>query len=339
MDETVKFTLSILPSNCIYASMFISACIVSMATGSAFGSVATLGPICAGMISMAHLDPAFTIAIVVGGVFFGDNLSFISDTTIVVTSTQGCNMKDKFKVNLWIVMPFAILLLLFYFYMGKDIELTDQHYEIDYIKVIPYAAIIILAICGIDVFVVLVIGILLNAVIGMTCGDTDVYGFFASIGNGLNGVMEVSCIVLLSTGLLATISDNGGLDYLMQVATKSVRGRKGAQAIIALLTVFLCICTAFNTVALITISPIASRISQKYGLDGRKVASLMDTSACTAQGLLPYGAHLLLGAQLVGISSFDMLPYLYYPMLIGLAVILSIVFDYPKKFNANKATT
>ena len=333
VTETVELILTVLSSKFLYAGLFLAACVISMATGSAFGSVAALAPICAGMIDMAQLNPGFTIAIVVGGVFFGDNLSFISDTTIVVTSTQGCKMADKFKVNIRLVLPVAIVLFFVYLYLGKDIVLPEQTYDIDYIKIIPYAAVIILAICGIDVFIVLLIGIILTAVLGISYGDYDFYSFLGTMGKGIDSVAETVIVILFAAGIMGIVKENGGVDYLLNCISKIVKGKRSAQFAISMLTVIINICTAVNTVALITVSPIAKEISNKYGLDNRKVASLLDTSACASQGLLPYGAHLLLGASLVGISAFDMLPYLYYPMLILLAVIVAITFNLPRKYS------
>lgn len=332
-DETVKLTLSILPSNYIFSGLFLSACVVSMATGSAFGTVATLVPIGIQLAQAVGADVPFTTAIVVGGAFFGDNLSFISDTTIAATSTQECSLKDKFFVNVRIVLPVALLLLIVYSYLGKDLSSTTIPGEIDYVKILPYAVVLILAICGVDVLITLSTGIVLAAVIGLVYGVFDVYGCMDVMQNGLYSLQDVCVITLLASGMMGLIKENGGLEFLLNSMRRIMTSKRGAEFGIGALVVVASICTAVNTVAIITVGGIAKELSVKYQLDSRKVASILDTFSCVVQGLLPYGAHVLVGASLAGVSPFDLIPFLYYPMLVALAAIIAIAFRLPKKYS------
>ena len=332
-QETVNITLKFCPPNAIFAGLFIAACVVSMATGTAIGTVLTLAPIGVGLANAIGSDLAFTTAIVVGGAFFGDNLSFISDTTIVATSTQECQMVDKFKVNIRIVLPVAILILIYYIYKGSDLDTTTIAQDVNYLKALPYAAVIILALCNIDVMIVLTVGIVISAIIGLADGAFDFYGLLAAMCDGLYSMKEVCIVTLLAAGLMELIKENGGLDFLLRAMTKIIRGKRSAEFGIALLVVVAGACTAVNTIAILSVSGIAKELSAKYGLDNRKVASILDTFACAIQGLIPYGAHLLVGASLAGITSLALMPYLYYPMLIGVAATIAIILRLPRKYS------
>ena len=332
-DETVKLTLSILPSNYIFSGLFLAACLVSMATGSAFGTVATLVPIGIQLAEAVGADVSFSTAIVVGGAFFGDNLSFISDTTIAATSTQDCSLKDKFFVNVRIVWPVAVLLLVVYSFLGKDLSSVALPGEINYFKIVPYAVVLILAICGVDVLITLSSGIVLAVVIGLIYGSFDFFGCMSVMQRGLYSLQDVCVITLLASGMMGLIKENGGLDFLLESMRKVMNSKRGAEFGIGALVVVASICTAVNTVAIITVGGIAKELSEKYKLDSRKVASILDTFSCVVQGLLPYGAHVLVGASLAGVSPFELIPYLYYPMLVGVAAVISIAFRLPRKYS------
>lgn len=333
IDATVDLALMVLPPKFILAGLFISACFISMATGTAIGTVIALGPLGLGLATATDANIALTMGTVIGGAFFGDNLSFISDTTIVATSTMGCKMADKFKANLWIVLPAAIAMLVLYGFLGRNFGSAQIPDHVEWIKIIPYMAVIILAVCGIDVMIVLVIGLFLTGIIGMISGDIDVFGWLAAINEGMLGMGELIIIVLLAGGLMALIRENGGLEWILQLMVKHIHSRRGAQFGIFVLTIFVTLCTANNTIAIITVGNMAKDISDRYDLDSRKVASILDTSSCCMQGLLPYGAHLLMGASMTGISSLMLVPYLYYPMAIGLSTIVAILFNLPRKYS------
>lgn len=338
IDATVDVTLLVLPPRFILAGLFVSSCFVSMATGTAIGTVIALGPLGVGLANATDANIALTVSSIIGGAFFGDNLSFISDTTIVATSTMGVKMADKFKTNLWIVLPAAIGILTLYCFLGREFGVSDMPDNVEWIKILPYLAVIVLALCGIDVMLVLVIGLLLSGIVGLATDSLDFFGWLAAINEGMLGMGELIIIVLLAGGLMALIKENGGLDWILQLMMKGIHGKRGAQLGIAALTVFVNICTANNTIAIITIGGVAKEISERYGLDPRKVASILDTSSCATQGLLPYGAHLLMGATMAGVSSLTLLPYLYYPMAIALCTVLSILFNYPRKYNQRRSS-
>ena len=333
IDATVDVALLVLPPRFILAGLFVASCFVSMATGTAIGTVIALGPLGAGLATATDANLALTISAVIGGAFFGDNLSFISDTTIVATSTMGVKMSDKFKTNLWIVLPAAIGILVLYCFLGRGFGTADAPEKVEWIKILPYLSVIVLAVCGMDVMLVLIIGLLLSGLVGMCTGSMGFFDWLAAINEGMLGMGELIIIVLLAGGLMALIKENGGLEWILSLMMKGIRGRRGAMLGIAALTAFVNICTANNTIAIITIGNVAKEISERYGLDPRKVASILDTSSCATQGLLPYGAHLLMGATMAGVSSLALLPYLYYPMAIALCTVLSILFNYPHRFS------
>ena len=332
-EETVGMTLNILPPNYIYAGLFLTACIVSMATGTALGTVVTLAPIGVELCSAIGGNMPLTVAIIVGGSFFGDNLSFISDTTIVATSTQECKMADKFKVNLRIILPAAIMLFFLYIWLGKDLMAVPNDVDVNYIKVLPYAAVIVMAMLGINVMVVLMTGIVAAAVIGMSYGSFDFFGLLSAMNSGLFSMQEVCIIAILASGMMEIIKENGGLDFLLDRLSRIIMGKRSAEIGIALLVSVANICTAMNTVAILSVSSVAKEISIKYGLDNRKVASILDTFSCSVQGLLPYGAHLLVGTSFAGLTTLDIIPYLYYPMLIGISATIAIIFRLPRKYS------
>ena len=333
IDATVSLTLSFLPSHMLLAGLFLAACFISLSIGTSVGTIVALTPIAAGVAAQTGTSAAMITAVVVGGSFFGDNLSFISDTTIIATQTQGCQPSDKFRVNSFIVLPAAVLILLVYIFMGQGIAAPTHIPEVDFWKVVPYLVVLITAIFGLNVMAVLTLGIVLTGIIGLCNGSFDVYGWFRSMGDGIVGMGELIIITLMAGGLLEVIKHNGGIDYVIELLTRRIHGKRGAELSIAALVSVIDICTANNTVAIITVGGIAHKIGQKYDLDPRKCASLLDTFSCFTQGLIPYGAQILMAAGLAQLSPVAILPYLYYPFAIGIAALLAIVLRYPRRYS------
>ena len=333
IDATVSLTLSLLPSEMLLAGLFLAACCISLSIGTSVGTIVALTPIAAGVAMQTSLSAAMLTAIVVGGSFFGDNLSFISDTTIIATQTQGCKPSDKFRVNSFIVAPAALIILVLYIFMGRGITVPTDIPEIDFWKVVPYLVVLITAVLGLNVMMVLVLGIVLTGIIGLSNGAFDVYGWFQAMGNGILGMSELIIITLMAGGLLEVIKHNGGIDFIIQRLTRRIHGKRGAELTIAALVSIINVCTANNTVAIITVGSIAKRIGEKYQLDPRKCASLLDTFSCFTQGLIPYGAQMLMAAGLASLNPIAILPHLYYPLSIGIAALAAIMLRYPKRYS------
>ena len=339
IDATVNLALKLLPGNLLYAGLFIAACFISMSIGTSVGTIAALVPIGADLASKidpAGLEPglpAFITAIIVGGAFFGDNLSFISDTTIAATRTQGCTMKDKFKTNIRIVGPAALIVCGLYIFMGSSVESAPEHGNVDFLLIIPYLLIIALALIGLDVSIVLTTGIVVTAIIGFSKGSLSWTGWMMSIGDGIKGMSDLIIVTLLAGGMLEVIRFNGGLDFITRGLTKNISSKRGAEFSIAGLVSISNICTANNTIAIITSGAIAKDITSRFGLDPRKVASILDTFSCLVQGFIPYGAQLLMAASLAGISSLSIITYLYYPFIMGICALLAILFRLPRKYS------
>ena len=331
VEATVHATLSVVPASMLYAGLFLTACFISMAVGTSVGTIVALAPIATGLAAECGSSVPFMVAIVVGGAFFGDNLSFISDTTIAATQAAGCEMKDKFRTNIIIIAPAVVVVTLIYLLLGSEVASVPEAQEVNIVKLLPYLLVILLALTGRNVLLILSIGIALNALIGFICGDFTWSGWLVSIGNGIAGMSDLIIVTLLAGGLLAMIRNAGGLEFLMTKLTARVSGRRGAQASMALLVCLANFCTANNTIAIITTGPIVKDISDKFGIAPRKTASILDTFSCLIQGLLPYGAQLLMASSLAGISSSSIIPFLYYPFIMGACAILAIVVDYPKK--------
>ena len=327
VDATVGLALRVLPSSMVYVALFLASAFVSLAIGTSVGTVVALVPIAAGMAAQLGRSPAELAALVVGGAYFGDNLSFISDTTIAATQTQGVRMSDKFKMNIRIIWPAMLVMLVYCVVMGVGRDARPLDGPVDFVYVIPYAAVVGLAIWGLNVMVVLALGIVVTGVIGIAGGRLDFWAFLAGLGRGVTGMGDLIVVAMLAGGMLELIRSNGGLDFLMRLLQKGIRGRRGAQASIAALVALANVCTANNTVAIITVGRIAGDISSRFGVDPRRAASILDTVSCCVQGLLPYGVQMLLAAKLAGCSPLDILQSLYYPALIGLCVIVSILLD------------
>ena len=333
VDATVNLALSVLPDTLLLAGMFIAACFISLSMGTSVGTIVALTPVAVGIATQTDLNTPFMVAIVVGGAMFGDNLSFISDTTIVATRTQGCNMKDKFKVNSLIVIPVAILITIIYLFQGSEITTTPTVTPIEWLKVIPYILVLTTALAGVNVMIVLLLGILCSGIVGIITGSIQFWEWIAAMGTGISGMGELIIITLLAGGMLEMIRYNGGIAYIIQKLTTHVKSKKGAELSIAALVSFADLCTANNTIALIMSGPIAKDIANRFGVDPRKSASLLDTFSCFVQGIIPYGAQLLTAASLASITPLAIMQYLYYPYLMGVAALLAIFFRHPRKYS------
>lgn len=333
IDATVNATLSILPPKMLYAGMFLTACFISMSIGTSVGTVVALVPIASGIAVQSGLSSPFMAAVVVGGALFGDNLSFISDTTIAATKALGCEMGDKFKVNIRIVMPAVIIVTVIYVMLGRQVSAGMTATALQPLKILPYVMVIVLAVCGLDVMKILASGIVVNAVIGFFCGDLTWVSWLESLGRGVAGMSDLIVISLLAGGLMGTIRSNGGMDYIIQQLTRHIRGRRGAQFSVAGLVCLANLCTANNTIAIITVGDISKEITDRFGLDPRKTASILDTFSCFVQGIIPYGVQMLMASNLASCSPAEILPYLYYPFVMGLCAVLAIIFRLPRRYS------
>lgn len=333
IDATVNLTLNLLPGNMLLAGIFLAACFISISIGTSVGTIVALTPIAAGIATQTGISVPMMTAVVVGGSFFGDNLSFISDTTIVATSTQHCKLSDKFRVNSFLVMPTAFLILIVYLVLGHGVESPQQIPDVSFVKVIPYILVLVTAIIGVNVMAVLTLGIFLSGIIGLINGAFDIYGWFDSMGEGILNMGELIIITMMAGGLLAIIKYNGGIDFIIQRMTRHVHTKRGAELSIAGLVSFVNCCTANNTVAILTVGGIAKQIGDKFGVDNRKCASILDTFSCMVQGLIPYGAQMLMAAGLAALNPVSIIPYLYYPFALGVIALLAILFRYPKRYS------
>ena len=333
IDATVNLTLASLPPQMLLAGLFLAACFISISVGTSVGTIVALTPIAAGVAQQTGTDIALMTAVVVGGSFFGDNLSFISDTTIVATSTQGCRLSDKFRVNSFIVVPAAIVIFLLYIVMGAEVQAPQAIAKVEWVKVIPYLVVLVTAIFGMNVMAVLTLGILLTGCIGLLSGSFDVFGWFKAMGDGIVGMGELIIITMMAGGMLELIKQQGGIDFIIDRMTRHVHGKRGAELSIGALVALVNVCTANNTVAIITVGGIAKQIGDRYGVDNKKAASILDTFSCFVQGLIPYGAQLLMAAGLASLNPVNIIPYLYYPFAIGIAATLSILLRYPKRYS------
>lgn len=339
VDATVNLALSILPASMILPGLFLAACFISVSIGTSVGTVVALVPIAAGLVHSMDANVGMMTAIIVGGAYFGDNLSFISDTTVVATQTQNCKMSDKFKVNSMIVVPAAVLVLIAYSVMGVGLQAPTHINEVEYMKVLPYLTVLVTAIAGMNVMAVLTLGTLLCGAIGIgshllgASGSYDLFGWFSAMGNGIIGMGELIIIAMMAGGMLEIIRENGGIDFIINKITAHVNSKRGAELSIAALVSMVNICTANNTVAILTVGNISKKIGDRFGVDNRKAASILDTFSCMVQGLIPYGVQMLLAAGLANLSPMDILPYLYYPLAIGVAALLAILLRYPKRYS------
>lgn len=324
IDATVNLTLSVLPTNMLLAGLFLAACFISLSVGTSVGTIAALTPIAVGIANSTGSDVALLTAIVVGGSFFGDNLSFISDTTVVATQTQGCRMSDKFKANIRIVAPIALISFIIYMVMGRSLNIPTAIPDVELIKIVPYLFVLVIALYGVNVLMVLSIGILLTGIIGMTSGNYDFFAWFSSMGEGILSMGELIIVTMMAGGLLELIKENGGIVFIINKITRWVKGRRGAELSIGILVSLVNVCTANNTVAIITVGGIAKDIAVRFGIEPKRAASILDTFSCTTQGLLPYGAQVLIASGLATANPINIIGYLYYPMLLGIGAVIYI---------------
>lgn len=328
--STANMLLNIIPKGFEVPGLFFIACLISMAMGTSVGSITVLVPI-AVAIATNGLSLPLCVGSVVGGSMFGDNLSFISDTTIAATKTQGVAMKDKFRTNVKVSLPAAIItfvILVVYSFMNKGELIGDFDYNI--LQALPYFLVLIMSVIGINVFIVLTIGIITFILVGIVTGSLVYATALSSIGTGISGMFETMIVTILVASVTALIKNNGGFEAILQLIRKKAKKRKGAMFGISVLTAFMDLATANNTVAIVVAAPIAKEIGDEYGVEPKKVASLLDVSSCIMQGIIPYGAQLLVASSIAGIPSFNFIPYLIYPFVLCLFVIISIVFDRKK---------
>ncbi len=333
VDATVNLTLRILPDNLLLPGIFLASCFISLAIGTSVGTIVALVPVAAGIADQTGLAVPLMTAVVVGGAFFGDNLSFISDTTIAATRTQECDMRDKFKVNSMIVVPAAVVVTLLYLYESWSLQIPSQTEPVAWIKVIPYLVVLGTALAGMNVMIVLVLGLVFAGGIGLLTGCFGIFDWFGSMGSGITDMGQLIIVTLLAGGMLELIRVGGGIDYVITRLTRRVHNKRGAELSIAALVSIANCCTANNTIAIITVGPIAKGIADRFGVDLRKSASILDTFSCFVQGLIPYGAQLLMAAGLTALSPLDIMRYLYYPVLMGVFALLSILFRFPRRYS------
>ena len=334
IDATVNLILSLLPSSLLLPGLFIAACFISLSIGTSVGTVIALVPIALGLGESLGLSNAYVAAVVTGGAFFGDNLSFISDTTIAATRTQGCSMKDKFRANIAIVLPAAIIALVLYFVVGLELPaVRPSGEEGSFLLTLPYLLVLVAAVAGMNVLGVLTLGIIACGAVGLGTGTLPAWDWIAALGSGITGMGELIIVTLMAGGVLELIRYNGGIDYLLRHLTRGISGKRGAELTIAVLVSVANLCTANNTIAILTTGKVSREITKRYGLDPRKTASILDTFSCFVQGLIPYGAQLLLASNLAGVSPMDIVPNLYYPFIMGGCALLSILLRFPRRYS------
>ena len=333
IDATVALTLNMLPSSMILAGLFIAACFISLSIGTSVGTIVALTPIAAGVAESIGANVPLLTAVIVGGSFFGDNLSFISDTTITATSTQGCKLSDKFRVNSFLAFPAALIVLLLYTFMGNEMSGDHGGGEINVLKVAPYIVVLLTALFGMNVTAVLTLGIALTGAIGIIDGSFDVFGWFKAMGDGIIGMGELIIVTMLAAGMLELIKERGGIEFIISSLTRHVNSKRGAELCVAALVSVVNVCTANNTVAIITVGQLSKKIGDRFGVDNRKCASILDTMSCCVQGLIPYGAQVLMAAGLAEVNPISIIPYLYYPMTIGLITVTAIFLRYPRRYS------
>lgn len=325
-DSAVNLGLSLIPAHLAVAGLFLIGCFISVSMGTSVGTVTTLAPIAVGISQQTGFSLAVCTAAVVCGAMFGDNLSMISDTTIAAVKTQGCEMKDKFRANFLIVLPAAIISFIFFWFVtrGGDFELADS---LDYsmLEVLPYIVVLVGALIGINVFIVLISGTVLSLIVGVASGNILLSEMFNVVGDGVVSMYDITVISIIVACIVSLVRKNGGITFILNQIKSRIRGQRGAQAGIALLSLLVDMCTANNTVAIVMAGPIAKEISEEYGVDPKRSASLLDMFTSVGQGMIPYGAQLLTAAALTGLEPFDVIPYLIYPMLMAVCGIVAII--------------
>lgn len=330
VNSVVNMTLSILPGSFILVGMFIASCLVSLSIGTSCGTIAALTPIAVGIASATSANVPMATAVVVGGSLFGDNLSFISDTTIMATKTQGCRMSDKFKANIGIALPASIIAIIAYLFIGSGIESQTEGDIGNPLNVLPYLVVFILAIAGMNVIWVLIMGIITAIVLALSYGTKDIPSIWEAMQKGVLGMHDLIIVTIIAAVIIDQLRKRGAIDWLIMNMGRIISSRRGAELSIAGAVVAVDLLTANNTIAILAVGPVARSISYRYGIEAKRAASILDTMSCFAQGIIPWGAQLLIAAGLASINPLDIIPYLYYPYILGTITILNIIF-YKKK--------
>jgi Na+/H+ antiporter NhaC len=330
VNSVVNMTLSILPGSFILVGMFIASCLVSLSIGTSCGTIAALTPIAVGIASATSANVPMATAVVVGGSLFGDNLSFISDTTIMATKTQGCRMSDKFKANIGIALPASIIAIIAYLFIGSGIESQTGGDIGNPLNVLPYLVVFILAIAGMNVIWVLIMGIITAIVLALSYGTMDIPSIWEAMQKGVLGMHDLIIVTIIAAVIIDQLRKRGAIDWLIMNMGRIISSRRGAELSIAGAVVAVDLLTANNTIAILAVGPVARSISYRYGIEAKRAASILDTMSCFAQGIIPWGAQLLIAAGLASINPLDIIPYLYYPYILGSITILNIIF-YKKK--------
>jgi len=331
VEATVNLSLSFIPPQFLLGGIFLIACFISLSMGTSVGTITALAPIGLGIAETTGMPIPLVTGAIIGGSMFGDNLSMISDTTITAARTQGCELRDKFKVNFLIVLPAALMTIVILTVMSAKYQTGVRgEYTYDWIKVLPYIGVLMGALAGVNVFVLLAGGTLFAGLVGVVTGSIDVFAAVEAASNGMIGMAEIIILSIIIGGTLELIKRNGGIDYLLGFIKGRIHTRRGAEFGIATLVSLVDMCTANNTIAIVMSGPLAKDIAEEYEIDPRRTASILDIFAACIQGIIPYGAQLLVAAGLVGISPMEILSYLHYPILMGICGILAIIFGFPK---------
>lgn len=326
VESAVNLGLSLIPAHFAVAGLFIIACFISVSMGTSMGTIAALASIAGGISEKTGFSMAVCIAAVVCGAMFGDNLSMISDTTIAAVKTQGCEMKDKFKANFLIVLPAAVLTIFFFWLITAGVSYEiEGGLDYNFLEVLPYIFVLVGALVGINVFLVLVGGIVMSLAVGLWTGNIALSEIFTVVGDGVVSMYDITVISIIVACIVSLVRANGGILFILNLIKRRIRGKKGAQAGIAALALTVDLCTANNTVAIVMAGPIAKEISEEFGVKPKRAASLLDMFTSVGQGLIPYGAQLLSAAALTGLTPYDMIPYLVYPVLMGICGIGAII--------------
>jgi len=324
INATIQLALTAVPPGFVLSSLFLAACFISLATGTSVGTIAALVPIAGSMAEQTGAGTAMMVAIVVGGAYFGDNLSFISDTTIVATQTQGCEMKDKFRANIWIALPAALICLVLYACQPDVSVEPEQLGEVSYPAIIPYIYIIVAALLGMNVMLVLASATVLAGGIGMLSGALSPLGWLKAMNDGIMGMSELIIVTVMAAGLMQVIRRAGGIDWLMQLFSSRRGSQRGAELSMAAMVMLTDFCTANNTIAILSVGSLAKRLAERYGIPAKRAASILDTFSCLAQGIIPYGAQMLIASGLAAVNPLDIIPYLYYPYILGAVAVANI---------------
>ena len=327
VDSTVNLGLSLIPAHFAVAGLFLIGCFISVSMGTSMGTIAALAPIAVGISEKTGFALSICIGAVVCGAMFGDNLSMISDTTIAAVKTQGCEMKDKFKANFFIVLPAAIITVLIFWFATRNMNFhLEENVSYSLWEVLPYMVVLLGALIGINVFVVLISGIVISLIVGVSMGHIALSEMFQVVGNGVTSMYDITVISIIVACIVSLVKEHGGIQFILNLIKSKINGRRGAEFGIALLALFVDVCTANNTVAIVMTGPIAKEISEEFDVDPRRSASLLDMFTSVGQGIIPYGAQLLSAATLTGLTPLQIIPNLYYPLLMGVCGVLAIIF-------------